>query len=137
MDLVVDANIIFSALIKDSHTRHFLLFGYNSLHVPDFVIEEIEEHMEEIRDKTGLSKKQLIQILDELMRESKIRKVDYSEIREFIPQAEKVSPDPDDVQYFALAMRLGCPIWSNDKKLKQQNVVQVLNSSEVIGKNLS
>ncbi len=45
--------------------------------------------------------------------------------------AEEISPDKDDVLYFALALRLDCAIWSNDKALKGQSVVAILNTKEV------
>ena len=62
------------------------------------------------------------------------------EIIEFIPkeeyshlmvEAENFSPDSKDVIYFALAMKLNGCIWSNDKKLKNQNRVEVLNTEEI------
>ncbi len=47
-------------------------------------------------------------------------------------QAKSICPDPDDIQYFALALKLGCPIWSNDKALKEQNTVEVISTGELI-----
>lgn len=37
----------------------------------------------------------------------------------------RVSPDIDDVLYLALALKLNCPVWSNDRKLKNQNAVRI------------
>lgn len=59
---------------------------------------------------------------------------------EFIPLEEYTSfmkealaiPDPDDIDFTALALKLDCPIWSNDKELKQQTVVKVFSTSELI-----
>lgn len=36
------------------------------------------------------------------------------------------------VHYFALAMELGCGIWSNDKKLKEQEIVKVWSNKELL-----
>ena len=55
-----------------------------------------------------------------------------SEYKEFKDKADSISPDPNDTQYFALALKLNCPIWSNDKKLKEQSEIKVLNTSELI-----
>jgi len=41
------------------------------------------------------------------------------------------TPDPDDMAYFALALKLNCAIWSNDKKLKEQDKVKVYNTHEL------
>lgn len=46
---------------------------------------------------------------------------------------EGICPDPDDSEYFALAMKLRCTIWSNDKRLKQQEKVNIINTTELIG----
>lgn len=43
----------------------------------------------------------------------------------------KISPDKDDVDYFALALKLDIGIWSNDKLLKGQSVVKVFNTMEM------
>ncbi|MBU3923990.1 MAG: hypothetical protein KJ592_03675 [Nanoarchaeota archaeon] len=37
------------------------------------------------------------------------------------------------MDYFALALKLGVSIWSNDKLLKGQEAVEVLNTMEVMG----
>ena len=47
-------------------------------------------------------------------------------------EAERISPDKHDSAYFALALELGCPIWSNDRRLKTQREVEVLDTAEVI-----
>ena len=45
MEFIVDANIIFSALIKDSHTRHFLLLSGHTFFTSEFLFEEIGKHI--------------------------------------------------------------------------------------------
>jgi predicted nucleic acid-binding protein len=54
------------------------------------------------------------------------------ELSEFVQEAENITPDPDDMVYFALALRMKCPIWSNDKKLKEQEKVKVYNTHELV-----
>ena len=50
----------------------------------------------------------------------------------FLPRAKEICPDRDDVAYFALALKLRCPLWSNDKKLKEQSTVAVLSTKEFL-----
>ncbi|MEK6954273.1 MAG: PIN domain-containing protein [Candidatus Micrarchaeota archaeon] len=57
---------------------------------------------------------------------------DLNEYSSLMHQAKSICPDPDDIQYFALALKLGCPIWSNDKALKEQNTVEVISTGELI-----
>ncbi len=53
MDLVVDANILFAAIIKDSTTRKLLFHKTLHLHAPDFLLEELAEYKDEILKKTA------------------------------------------------------------------------------------
>ncbi|MBT5021736.1 hypothetical protein HOK51_08530 [Candidatus Woesearchaeota archaeon] len=46
--------------------------------------------------------------------------------------AKIICPDENDVDYFALALKLNCAIWSNDKKLKNQNSIIVYSTEELI-----
>ncbi|MEK6899645.1 MAG: PIN domain-containing protein [Nanoarchaeota archaeon] len=124
MKLVVDANILFSALMRDSHTRHFLLFSGHALCTSEFVFEEIMEHIDEVSKKTSLSKQEAESLLKDIISLADISIVPLSEYKEFFRDAQKICPDFDDVHYFALALRLNCAIWSNDKKLKEQNNIK-------------
>lgn len=54
------------------------------------------------------------------------------EIEPFIEEAEKISPDERDVLYFALALKLKCGIWSNDKKLKKQSKIKIYSTEELL-----
>ena len=53
MELVIDANILFSALIKDSTTSD-LLFK-NTLYAPEFIFEEFKKYKEELQKKSKRS----------------------------------------------------------------------------------
>ena len=46
-------------------------------------------------------------------------------------EAKRLSPDDKDVMYFALALKLRCAIWSNDKELKKQKEVTIYNTQEL------
>jgi len=51
MELVIDTNIVFSAIVRDSGTRVLLLNSNLILSSPEGLISELEEHREEIRAK--------------------------------------------------------------------------------------
>lgn len=51
---------------------------------------------------------------------------------EYYQESSDTSPDPDDKMYFALALKLNIPIWSNDKELKKQKRVKVYTTEELI-----
>ncbi|RLJ01631.1 MAG: hypothetical protein DRP10_03570 [Candidatus Aenigmatarchaeota archaeon] len=46
-------------------------------------------------------------------------------------EAIKLAPHNKDVEYFALALKLGCAIWSNERDFKKQEVVKVLSTKEL------
>ncbi len=131
MELVLDANILFAALIRDSNIRHYLLLSQHSFFVPEFVFEEIAEHKDELRDKTTLSESQIKNLLDQIIILAHIRVIPFDDFKEWTDRALKITPDKDDVQYFSLAMKLRCGIWSNDKQLQHQSVIKVYTSEEI------
>ncbi|NYZ74335.1 DNA-binding protein [Candidatus Micrarchaeota archaeon] len=132
MDLVVDANIIFAALVKDGATIDLLLEPEVHLFAPEFLFEEILKHKDELLDKTRRGAEELDGIFDIL--EQKITIIPKEDFEPFLREASKISPDPDDVVYFALAIRIDAAIWSNDRKLKEQNRVKVYSTKDLLGK---
>jgi len=132
MEFVVDANILFASLIKEGLTRRILLDHHLSFYVPELIIEEFIEHIEELETKTKVNRKILKKKVKELMRLANIKIVSEDDFYEYLKTASNISPDPDDIMYFALALKLNCPIWSNDKKLKQQDKVKVYSTEELI-----
>ena len=43
-----------------------------------------------------------------------------------------ISPHSKDIEYFALALKSNCAIWSDEKALKKQSKVKVLTTSELV-----
>ena len=132
MQLVLDANILFSALIRAKDTRKLMLNEKITLFTPEFMLYEFSKHIDILEEKTALSKEVLKELLQELILESKLRTFSDSELEDFLYHAKSISPDPDDVPYFALALKLHCGIWSNDKKLKEQTKINVYSTEDII-----
>ena len=132
MELVVDANILFSALIKKSTTLELLLNERLSLFAPEFVLREFSKHLVELAGKTGVREQLLKQELARLITLAKIETIPAGQYAGFLKQAEKISPDPDDLQYLALALYLNCPVWSNDRALKKQPTVKVYSTADLL-----
>ena len=130
--LVIDANILFAALIKNSKTAELILEKEIILFAPEFLIEEFGKYHGLILKKMHRTEDEFNRFLKILRR--RIRIIKKEEIEPFIKKAIQLSPDPKDSLYFALALRLKIPIWSNDKRLKNQNEIQILNTNELIKK---
>jgi predicted nucleic acid-binding protein len=130
MDIVVDANILFSALIKEGATSELLFADDLRLFAPEFIFVEFSKHKESILGKTQRSEGDFSRLIEILSR--RISLIPFSEFQSFAEEADKISPDPDDAQYFALALKLHCPIWSNDKPLTKQSKIRVLSTDELL-----
>ena len=132
MYLVVDANILIAALIRDSTTRKLLLSEKFELVAPEFLAGEIDKHIAEISKKAKVEKAELRSLILQLLKTSKIRAYKPESFAGKMKDAIAISPDKYDSPYFALALHLRCPIWSNDKKLKNQSEVTILSTKEVM-----
>lgn len=132
MELAIDTNIVFSAIVKDSLTRFLLCNPNLVLYAPETLISELDKHREEITEKSGLNEKRWRELTGILL--SKIRLVPKEEIAPFIKDALEFSPDREDAPFLALCLAMGIPLWSNDKALKQQSVIKVFSTKELAGK---
>ena len=130
MDLVVDANILFAAMIKKGYTSKQLFRDDIHLYAPEFLFAEFDKYRDILLMKASRNEDEF----DELLRilERRIETIPHEEIGSFLEEAIRISPDEKDVPYIALAIRLHIPIWSNDKLLKKgQNRVSVYNTQEI------
>ncbi len=129
MDLVVDANILFAALIKDGVGHNLLFSDKLRLFTPEYIFTEFEKHKEDILNKTERTTIEFFRLTETIKR--RIVLVPLEEIAPFVKGAEEITPDPDDMAYFALALKLNCAIWSNDKKMKKQDKVIIYHTHEL------
>lgn len=130
MELVVDANVLFSALIAGGKTRELLYSEKLDLIAPEFLLMEVESHQDEICEKSGLSKEEFEFAL--ILFRKRIDIVPKEEFEEYLIRANQHCPDPDDTEYFALTMSEDAVLWSDEKRLKDQDEVKVISTSELI-----
>jgi len=131
VELVIDANIIISAVISSGGKTCYLLFSESTdLFAPEFLLKEFEKYKHEILEKSSLTEGEFNLALSLIS--SRIKFIPFSEFEKSISKARKLCPDPDDTEYFALAISKNIPLWSNDKALKKQESVDVLSTSELL-----
>ena len=105
MELIVDANIIMSALIATEGKTYDLIFNdRNKLFSPERLFKEFEKHRGEILSKSGLSKADFELFLS--LMSSRIEFISKNEFEQFIFKAEKITPDSKDTEYIALALKM-------------------------------
>lgn len=130
MKLVVDTNILFSFFNERSKARELSLLPDLELHSPSFSLDEIMEHKSKILRSFSLSEVQFLLI--ERLLKVVVKFAKEEEYSKLLSKARGISPDPDDSDFFALALKLDCPLWSEDKLLKKQSRVKVISTREVI-----
>jgi len=64
MKLVIDANVVISALIADSKTRELIVTLEPDLLTPAFVHDEIEKYEDLIVEKSGMEPDRVAQFID-------------------------------------------------------------------------
>tara|TARA_Y100000310_G_C20695151_1_gene825151 strand:+ start:461 stop:898 length:438 start_codon:yes stop_codon:yes gene_type:complete len=130
MRLVVDANILFNFFNHRSKTIEFLLLEYLELFAPEFALKEINKMSDLLKKKCKISNKEFNIMIGDIPLEIYFTPKDqYSMVWD---KAEKICGDPDDIDYLALALKLNVPLWSNDKKLAEQQQVEVLSTLDII-----
>ena len=130
MKLIIDANILFAALIKTGLTADLITSPKLELFCPPFIFEEFEKYKSYLLDKTKREPEEFMRYMNILKRN--IRSIPLSDFEGFLPRAKQISPDGKDGIYFALALYMNAPIWTNDKRLKTQNEVSILSTSDLI-----
>jgi len=131
MKLVIDANIAFSLLKKGSFTRKLAQEHSLELYSHKFILEELEEHSEELCELLKVSENKFERIKEIL---SKLVNLKVKVSPQQLNRAASLISDPDDEQYLALALRLNCPIWSNDSHFQEElikNAVKVFTTEEL------
>lgn len=128
MELVVDANILFAALIRNATTAKLLFRGDLQIYAPELILEEFRAYREVILAK---SKEADIDTAVDLFRRL-VTIVPREEFADRMEEAKSISPDPKDVPYLALALKLDIPLWSQDRALKErQTAVRVVTTAEL------
>jgi predicted nucleic acid-binding protein len=132
MKLVVDANVVISALIADSKTRELVVTLEPDLLTPEFVYDEIESYTELIVQKSGMSPERVAQFIDLLF-----QYIEVVPAQEFYPHIEEAEAaigdtDPDDVLYVACALAEDAAVRSDDTDFDEQTHVETYSTSDVI-----
>ncbi|MFB6100564.1 MAG: PIN domain-containing protein [Candidatus Nanohalobium sp.] len=132
MELVVDSNIVISALIRDSSTRKIILDSNYRFYAPEFLRTEIEKYRDLMKEKSGLKEDEVETLLDLVLGEVEFLPIESYEDK--LDKAEKLVGEEDikDVPFIAAALHKECRIWSDDKDLRKQNRVEVKTTEGII-----
>ncbi|MBI2541351.1 hypothetical protein HYV80_01400 [Candidatus Woesearchaeota archaeon] len=131
MELVVDATVLFAAIIGRAKTNELFFKDELKLVALPYLIEEFDKNIETIAKICGLSESEVVEEFEILK-----RRVEIFPIFKFPPaiqsKAEKLAPHAKDAPYFALALHLGCAIWSREEDFKKQGEVKIYSTPELV-----
>jgi predicted nucleic acid-binding protein len=133
MRIIVDTNIILSALIKQGKTRTILTNPLHEFYTIEFAIKEIRKYKKLVIKKSGLTEEEFEIILSLTMDNIKI--IEKKRIKQKIKEAKRLieKTDPKDVPILASALSIpNDGLWSDDKHLKKQNKAKTYNTKEII-----
>ena len=131
MQLVLDANILFKALIGRGKVLSILFSDKVSLLAPEFLFEEFENNKLEIAGKGKVSISEVEEVLN-LLRES-LQIISSESISSPIKlKAKEISPHQKDEAYFAVALAFNVIIWSEEKSFKKQSEVKIYNTKDLV-----
>ncbi len=120
--VVVDTNKIIAALLREGRVRRIFFHPGLEVLLPEYVLEEIAEHREEITRRVPGEALDLL--LAKLAR--RVRVITVEEVDEgILERARRVAKsfDLDDYPFIAAAMSCNAIIWTNDKDLIRQGLV--------------
>lgn len=123
MKATIDANILFSALIRKGLTRSLIVKSDLQLYAPTFILEELQKYDDYLLEKSKLQK--------EAFEESKklilkyITLVRTEELKPYLIPASTLTKDEKDWLYLACALKENTILWSEDEGYTKQNRVPV------------
>ena len=121
MIVISDTNIIYSCFYKPDGVIATILKNEKKklqFIAPDFLLEEVEEHLPEIMEDNNLTKLQARTLLKEFTKNIVFYRVDEIP-KKYIDRAQKIvkNIDPDDYPFIALHLQKGHKIWTCDLRL--------------------
>ena len=129
--LAVDANPILSAIIGGNARMVFLNADHISFYTTVFNFKEVEKYIPILALKRKLPVEDLYLALSTLP----ISVCDVEFYKDTLKNAKSMmrERDPDDVHLLGLALKLTCPIWSNDKDFEGLGI-KVYTTLDLISK---
>ena len=130
MKLVIDTNVLIS-FFRDNPVRFIIinlqLFNIE-LYSPEHCWKELFNIKPSILKYSRLSSEKIELVFQEL--KNFINIIPDELAISFKSQAEKLIHNKD-VPIFALALKLNCPIWSNEPEFKKQSKIRILNTLDL------
>ncbi|MGB3781224.1 MAG: PIN domain-containing protein [Tunicatimonas sp.] len=130
MKIVVDTNILFSALLKTPNIyAETILLSENSFYSPKFVFVELFKYKEKIIKYAKLPENDVLELLYRLLKS--IRMMEEDQISTYnLQQAYNLCEGVDlkDIPFVALTLDLDGKLWTKDDTLKKGLIKKGFNN---------
>ncbi|MEK6924488.1 MAG: PIN domain-containing protein [Candidatus Micrarchaeota archaeon] len=129
MKLVADANVLFSAFLREGSTRRLWLDRRLEIYAPEFLLEEIKKHLPELARRAKLTPEGAFKLCELLLR--KVKLVKTNELVPYAAAARHLTTDAKDEPYAACALATGAGLWSHDRKFERDRL-RVWTTAELL-----
>ncbi len=119
--VVIDTNVVFKALrLKYSSIREVLNQGTYHFYAPKFLLVEIFKHKEKLLKNNRQPEDEFYEYLNLLFQRITFVNEDIISIGNYL-EAYRLCKDIDekDVPFVALAIQLGCELWTYDEPIRE------------------
>lgn len=132
MKIVLDTNILISALIKDSTSRKIIIESGLDFFYPEISFKEIMKYENEILKKSGYAKEQFWTILNKLLEYIILMPIEtiQPKIKEASDIMNKI--DSKDIIFLASALSIQAYIWTEDRDFEKQNSARILKTLDLV-----
>lgn len=129
MKVTVDANILFSALLRKGVTRKIWFLPEIELFAPEFLLIEFIKYGLFLQKKFNGTEGEFKLLSQKLL--SQVQFISDHQLKPFLLAAASLSRDSKDWLYLACALMEDTIIWSNDKGFKAQNRIRIFTTDEI------
>ena len=133
---MLDANVfLFMIFSKTWYTEKIFYKLYRAwykYYTPSFVYKELLVWLINLCEKRNLDYYNYKNLADRLLSFVEIVEYDFYKDSYLVVEPEVNQIDPKDIDYVALSYKLWCPLWTNDKKLKQLKLIKVLHTEDLL-----
>ncbi|MAH06769.1 hypothetical protein CMI38_00800 [Candidatus Pacearchaeota archaeon] len=130
MKLVLDTNALFSILNPKSISAYLFHHMKTQFLAPEFIKSELNKYKSTCMFKANLSEYEFTTGKEEI--EKLIEFFNVLSYEDFLEKSINLISDKNDADFLALAISQNASIWSNDKHLKEQFLVSVYTTEELV-----
>ena len=131
MRVVLDTNVLLSALMRDGLTHTLLLYPDLDVVMPEFALEEVYRYLPSFAKRMGIATPQARLTVELLL--GHVETVPHEDYSHEIQRADEIlrDVDPDDAPFAARAFATSLPIWTQDNALQNCKGISTISTMDL------